>query len=168
MGEDNNGEVQEAEQQEDQRATPNDEPMGEDMSKPPIPSSPHPPLSLTMSNSEQKNVPSAEEDYIAMKSPSPDPNFYEADDEVSPLKVSGTAASSPEPGTALTLTLNTGKQQSTPVSEEAVKTPSPDPNSYELDDEVPPLKVSGTAASSQPQPGPVIAAAPSVPPQPHN
>ena len=164
MGEDNNGEVQEAEQQEDQRATPNDEPMGEDMSNPPMPSSPHP----LMSNSKQKDVPSAEEDDTAMKSPSPDPNSYELDDEVSPLKASGTAASSPEPGTALTLTLNTGKQQSTPVSEEAVKTPSPDPNSYELDDEVPPLKVSGTAASSQPQPGPVIAAAPSVPPQPHN
>jgi len=168
VGEDNDGNAQEAEQQEDQRATPNDEPMGEDMSKPPTLSSTHPTLSLTMSNSEQKNVPSAEEEYTAMKSPSPDPNFYELDDEVSSLNVSGTAASSPEPGTALTLTLSTGKQQNTSVSEEAVKTRSPDPNAYELDDEVPPLKASGTAASSQPQPGPVITAAPRVPPQSHN
>jgi len=84
---------------------PNNEAVGEDVNKPPIRSSPRPQFTAMIDNSEQKNSPIPEEDYTVMKSPSPDPNFYELDDvdsDMSSLHVSGTATSFlPQPGTVI-------------------------------------------------------------------
>lgn len=112
MGGNSGQKVQEPVHQENTWIIPNNEAVGKDMNKPPIPSSSRPQFTEMINNSEQRNPPMPEED---MKSPYPDPNFYELDDvdsDMSSFHVTGmTTSFQPQPGVVIAAPLTSAPPQ---------------------------------------------------------